>query len=69
VAGCVVDDAGGVDGRDGGRGISAVRDSKKSYCFCVEMICLLYQLVVFEGMSKYGNQRHCHSSGIVSSMP
>jgi hypothetical protein len=34
---------GGVEGRLGGRGISEVRLSRKSYCFCVEMICLLHQ--------------------------
>jgi hypothetical protein len=34
---------GGVDGRLGGRGISEVKLSRKSYCFCVEMICLLHQ--------------------------
>ena len=60
---------GGVAGRDGGRGISVVRDSRKSYCFCVEMICLLHQLAVFEGISEYGTQIRCHSSRMASSMP
>ena len=32
---------GGVFGLEGGRGISEVRLSRKSYCFWVEMICLL----------------------------
>jgi hypothetical protein len=35
---------GGVFGRLGGRGISEVKLSRKSNCFCVEMICLLHQI-------------------------